>query len=185
MILPIHLYGDPVLSKKSDDIPLPFKLKASDFVDEILKALVSDMFETMYNAKGAGLALPQTGINKRLIVVEQKISDFETFKGVFFNPHIIEYKGQLMKMEEGCLSVPGVYANIVRQDEITIEYYDEDYIYHKETFRGIKSRILQHEIDHLEGILFVNKLTPTDRLTKYMKLENIKNRKHQYSYPTK
>ena len=174
MIHSIYVYGSDFLRKKVENV---------DLNDATLSSTISDMFETMHNANGAGLAANQIGINKRIIVAEEEISDGETFKGVFINPNILSYEGYLYSMKEGCLSFPGLKAEVSRPFAIEVEWYDEKAKYHKELFTGLPARILQHEIDHLKGILFIDKISLLDRLEKFMQLEDIKNKKVKTSYP--
>jgi peptide deformylase len=178
MIYPIYTYGEDILRKKAEDLVF------SKFKDGELDALIVDMFETMHNANGAGLAAPQIGVSTNLIVIEEEISDGELFKGVFINPKIFASVG-LTTMAEGCLSFPGIYEKITRPEIIDVEWYDENKIHHREILRDIKSRILQHEIDHLNGVLFIDKLHPDNRLKIFMQLEDIKNKKVKTDYPIK
>jgi len=171
MIYPIILYGDEFLRKKAIDFSL----------NEDVKDIVSNMFETMYEANGVGLASTQVGIEKRLIVINQKL-DEEIFKSVFINPKITAFEGKLYSMVEGCLSLPGISGKVIRPFTIELEWYDENWNFHKEKFDGIKSRILQHEMDHLHGILYVDRIHPDERLKLFMQLEDIKNRKIKVNY---
>jgi len=175
MIKPIYLYGEEVLRKKSEDI---------DLENEDASSIVFDMFETMYNANGVGLAAPQIGINKNIIVVDENLED-EKFKEVFINPKIIKHFGYLYKTEEGCLSFPGISGKVSRPIGITVKWYDENTNLHEEKFIGIKSIILQHEIDHLNGILYIDKIDPEDKMKIYKDLENIKKKKVETKYETK
>lgn len=176
MIFPIYTYGQFILRNKSEDANLN---------DVLLPSFIKDMFETIHNANGVGLAAPQVGLNKRIIIVEEEFSDGELFKGVFINPTIIRYYGRMLLMSEGCLSFPGISENVARPESIEVEWYDEKKEYHKDFFHGIESRILQHEIDHLNGVLFIDKMSGLDRLKIFMKLEAIKNKKVPTSYEIK
>lgn len=163
MIYPIIAYGDPVLRKKTKELTPDYPK---------LKTLLEDMFETMYAAHGIGLAAPQIGLPIRLFIVDatpfeddDELSEKErafvsTFKRVFINAKIIEEAGNEWAFNEGCLSIPEVREDVFRQDTITIEYLDENFNRHKETINGIAARIIQHEYDHIEGILFTDKLSP-------------------------
>jgi peptide deformylase len=173
MFYPIYTYGEEVLRNKAEDTNLN---------DPYLPVIISNMFETMYNANGAGLAAPQVGISKKIIVVEEEISEGTVFKGVFINPSIRYYSDQLQSFSEGCLSLPGITATVKRFTSVDVEWYDENKEYHREIFTGIKSIILQHEIDHLNGILFIDKLSLDERLKIFMQLENIKNKRIQTKY---
>ena len=151
MIYPIVAYGDPVLKKKAKDI-------SSDYKD--LPKLIEDMFETMYEAHGVGLAAPQIGLGIRLFVVdgEPLDEDLKGFKKVFINPTILEEEGEDWSYEEGCLSIPGVRYEVERPFKLTLEYFDENWEKKTEEFDGLRARIIQHEYDHIEGVLFVDYL---------------------------
>jgi peptide deformylase len=173
MILPIVAYGDDVLKKKADEI-------TPDYPD--LKQLISDMFETMYQAKGVGLAAPQIGKSIRLFIVdaspfaddeEENLSHLEDFKKVFINPIIIEEEGKEWPFNEGCLSIPGIREDVYRQPNILLKYQDENFNHFEERFDGIAARIIQHEYDHIEGILFTDHLNPLKRRLLKNKLNNI------------
>lgn len=157
MIYPIVAYGDPVLKKKASDIP-------KDYHD--LQQLIADMYETMYNAHGVGLAAPQIGLSLRLFITdgapfeEEEVKDF---KQVFINAQILEEDGEAWKFNEGCLSIPQVREDISRLETIRIRYYDAEWNLKTETFDGLAARIIQHEYDHTEGILFVDKISPLRR----------------------
>jgi len=156
MIYPIVAYGDPVLRKKSDEI-------TKDYPN--LSELIDNMFLTMYKSNGVGLAAPQIGLAIRLFVIDaapfkDDNPEVENFKKVFINAQILEEEGKKWKFNEGCLSIPGIREDIDRKPTITIQYQDEDFVTHTETFDGVKARIIQHEYDHIEGILFVDYLTP-------------------------
>lgn len=169
MILPIVAYGHPNLRKKSVDI-------ASDYPN--LGQLVTDMFETMYNSSGVGLAAPQINKQIRLFVIDatpfsEQESDVEGFKKVFINPLIKEFKGEEKIFKEGCLSIPDIHEDVVRKEEILLSYLDEEFNAHEEWFSGIKSRIIQHEYDHLEGVLFVDKIHTLRKMMVKGKLQDI------------
>ena len=158
MILPIVAYGDPVLRKETEEID-------ANYPD--LKQLIADMFETMYHSKGVGLAAPQIGLPIRLFIVDAagfnedgEAPEVEGFKRVFINPIIIEEKGKEWKFEEGCLSIPGIREEVSRKPELTIEYYNEKFELVEEKLDGLGARVVQHEYDHIEGILFVDKINP-------------------------
>jgi peptide deformylase len=167
MILPIVAYGDPLLKKPSEEI-------SADFPD--LKTLIANMYDTMYNAKGVGLAAPQIGLNIRLFIVDgapfadeegeepdPKAVGIESFKKVFINPIIEEESGERWLFQEGCLSIPKIRENVSRKSDVVITYYDENWNLHEESFNGYAARIIQHEYDHLEGILFTDLLNPLKR----------------------
>lgn len=161
MILPIRAFGDPVLRKKGKEI-------SADYPN--LKELIDNMFETMNAASGIGLAAPQIGLDIRLFIVDvcplAKDEDYEDiaeelkdFKRVFINAKILEESGEEWKFNEGCLSIPEVREDVKRKETITIEYYDENFVKHTETFSDIRARVIQHEYDHIEGILFTDHLS--------------------------
>ncbi|MGC4128355.1 MAG: peptide deformylase [Bergeyella sp.] len=161
MILPIRAYGDPVLRKHCEEID-------SSYPD--VKELVENMFETMYNANGIGLAAPQIGLDIRLFVVDvspladdedyEDIADeLENFKKVFINAKILEESGEEWKFNEGCLSIPDVREDVKRKETILIEYFDENFVKHTDTFSDIRARVIQHEYDHIEGVLFTDHLS--------------------------
>jgi len=176
MIYPIIAYGDPVLRKKTEELTADYSK---------LDALIENMFETMYTAHGIGLAAPQIGKAVRLFIVDaspfeddEDLSEEEqefvsTFKRVFINPKIIEETGDEWVFNEGCLSIPDVREDVFRQAVVTIEYFDENFKKHKETVDGMAARIIQHEYDHVEGILFTDKLSPLKKRLIKSKLINI------------
>ncbi|MDW8296189.1 MAG: peptide deformylase [Raineya sp.] len=167
MILPIVAYGDNILKKKSEEIP----------VGTPLQELIADMYETMYNAHGIGLAAPQIGKSIRLFITDGSVLEDEPelkdFKKVFINPVILEETGEFWAMEEGCLSIPNIRESVSRQENVRIRYYDENWNLHEETYSGMAARIIQHEYDHLEGILFIDYLSPLKKRLLKAKLENI------------
>jgi len=155
MILPIVLYGDPVLKKQTALVP-------EDYKD--LKALIDNMFETMYSADGVGLAAPQVGLSLSLFVVdaspfEDEYPDAKDFKRTFINPEIIKEEGEEWLFNEGCLSFPALREDVIRKPIITLRYQDENFITHEQQFEGIVARIIQHEYDHLQGTVFVDKIS--------------------------
>lgn len=162
MILPIVAYGDVVLKKKA--IPI-----TENYPD--LQALIINMFETMYGAFGVGLAAPQVGLSIRLFVLDttpfaededyskEEQLELKDFKRVFINAEIIDEAGDEWAFNEGCLSIPDVREDVFRKPTITIKYQDENFNSHTETFSGLIARVIQHEYDHIEGILFTDKLS--------------------------
>ena len=146
-------------------------------VDDSIRKLAKDMLITMYSAKGIGLAAPQVGIQKRIIVIDLNFEDPETPPNIFINPEIISSSASLDTYEEGCLSIPGVYLNVVRPSSIKLSYRDEMGRPKKMNAEGLMARCIQHEIDHLNGVLFVDKVTDQDELKKQLK-ENKFNDKH-------
>ncbi|PKA83764.1 peptide deformylase [Ulvibacter sp. MAR_2010_11] len=185
MILPILAYGDPVLRKKGEEITSEYPK---------LDVLIENMFDTMYGARGIGLAAPQIGAPIRLFIVDatpfdddETLSEAERefvsdFKRVFINAKIIEESGDEWIFNEGCLSIPDVNEDVFRQPKITMEYYDEKFKKHTETFDGIVARIIQHEYDHIEGILFTDKLSALKKRLIKGKLANISKGNIDVSY---
>ncbi len=176
MILPIVAYGDPVLRKETEEITKDYPK---------LDSVLENMFETMYEARGIGLAAPQVNIPIRLFIVdaspfgddedfsEEEQKFVSTFKRVFINAKILEESGDEWAFNEGCLSIPDVREDVFRQPEIVVEYQDENFKKHKETFTGMVARIIQHEYDHIEGILFTDRLSPLKKRLIKGKLANI------------
>jgi len=179
MIYPIVVYGDPVLKKRAEEIK-------KDEMD--VKALAADMFETMYNASGVGLAAPQIGISKRIFVVDGsgiEEPELMDFKMIVINPTIKDEEGKPWLYEEGCLSIPNIREDILRNPVIRLHYFDEEWNEHEDEFTGMQARILQHEYDHLEGILFTDYLTPFKKRILKGKLLNISKGKVDAQYPIK
>lgn len=169
MVFPIVAYGDPVLRKVAQEID-------DSYPD--LDKFISDMFETMYASSGVGLAAPQVGKSIRLFVVDaEPFADEEPnlsdFRKVFINPIIIEESGNEWSFNEGCLSIPKIREDIDRKDTIRIEYYDENWNLKEEVISGIAARIIQHEYDHLEGILFIDHISPLKKKMLQGKLNDI------------
>lgn len=185
MILPVVAYGNPVLRKVAKDIDANYPN---------LEALISDMQETMYNAHGVGIAAPQVGLPIRLFVIDatpfaddDDISDEEkeylkNFNRVFINAKIIEESGEEWAFNEGCLSIPDVREDVFRQEQIVIEYYDTKWNKHTETISGLAARIVQHEYDHIEGVLFTDKLSALKKRLIKGKLSNISKGKVSVDY---
>ena len=156
MKYPVTVYGDPLLRKKAKTIE-----KDHPKLDEIIE----NMWETMYYSDGVGLAAPQVGLSIRMFVIDASSGadeepELEGFKKIFINPEIIETTGDEWTMNEGCLSLPEIREDVDRPDEVTIKYFDENFEEHTETYKGFAGRVIQHEYDHLEGILFVDYLSP-------------------------
>jgi peptide deformylase len=179
MIYPIVAYGDPVLKKKAKDITDKYPK---------LDQLIADMYETMYDSSGVGLAAPQIGLSIRLFVIDgEPFEDDEVkdFKQVFINAQIKEESGDLWKFNEGCLSIPTVREDVQRKQEVHIEFYDENWVLHKKTYTGIAARIIQHEYDHIEGILFTDRISPLRKRLLKNKLANISIGKVDVDYKMK
>ncbi|SMD35007.1 peptide deformylase [Reichenbachiella faecimaris] len=179
MIYPIVVYGDPVLKREADEI--------EEGSIDVIK-LKDDMFETMYEASGIGLAAPQIGKSLRMFVVDGSPLEeegMENFKKVFINPEIVWEEGEKWNFEEGCLSIPGIREEISRHAKLRINYLDENFVEHEEEFDGMKARIIQHEYDHIDGILFTDYLTPFKKRVLKGKLNNISKGKCDADYKIK
>ncbi len=181
MILPIYAYGQPVLKKEAQPI---------DRNHPGLEQLIADMWETMYHAEGVGLAAPQVGHSIRLFVIDtaqmmKEGSDLVGFKKVFINAEIIDEEGDPWEYEEGCLSIPDIRGDVARQPRVRLQYLDENFLPHDEVFDGINARVIQHEYDHIDGILFVEHLKPLKRRLIQRKLDAIKAGKVQADYRLK
>jgi peptide deformylase len=179
MILPVVAYGDPVLKKEAEEIDKDY---------EGLATLLDDMWETMYNAHGVGLAAPQIGKSIRLFVIDAspfaedengepdqdpKAKGLAGFKKVFINPIIEEETGEEWAFAEGCLSIPKIREDVYRKEKILITYFDENWTFHEEEYEGYAARIIQHEYDHIEGVLFTDYLAPLKKRMITKKLTNI------------
>lgn len=178
MIYPITVYGDPILRKKTEDI---------DKNHEGLKKLADDMFETMHNADGVGIAAPQIGLSLRIFVVDlsplgEDYPELANFRKAFVNPHILTREGEEELMDEGCLSLPGIREDVLREGHIRIKYFDLDWNEHDETYTGYPARVLQHEYDHLDGILFIDHCSAFRRRLLKGKLTDISKGKVNTTY---
>ena len=176
MIVPIYGYGDPVLRKVGEEI-------SPDYPN--LKNIIANMYDTMYNAYGVGLAAPQIGLSIRLFVVDtEPFSDSEglttveeeqlkVFKQTFINAKMLVEEGDEWVFNEGCLSIPEVREDVYRNEKITLEFYDEDFNKKTQSFDGVIARVIQHEYDHIEGILFTDKISTLKKTLIKKKLQNI------------
>jgi peptide deformylase len=179
MILPIVAYGSPILKKEAEEIDENY---------EGLSALIDNMFETMYEASGVGIAAPQVDRSIRLFVVDAspfaedeeeneepdpRAAGLAGFKKVFINPIIENEEGEEWAFLEGCLSIPNIREEVMRKSKITISYYDENWEFHRDSYDGYAARIIQHEYDHVEGVLFTDHLSPLKRRILKKKLTNI------------
>ena len=178
MILPIYAYGDPVLRKEAEEI-------TADYPN--LKELIANMWETMYASHGVGLAAPQVGLPIRLFVIDgspfaEDEPSLEGFKKVFINAYIVEEEGEVWEFEEGCLSIPGIREKVKREGTITLEYMDENFQLKEETFDGLAARVIQHEHDHTDGILFVDHVNQFRRRLLTKKLNDISKGKVDADY---
>jgi peptide deformylase len=181
MILPIYLYGSSVLRKKSVDIDKNYPE---------LQEIIDSMFETMYKADGVGLAAPQIGKNINLIIIDasplaKDEPELKDFKRVFLNLKILYNTEETTSIEEGCLSIPGINESVNRINDLTIEYYNENFEKVTENLTGYRAIIIQHEFDHLNGILFVDKISAIRKHFIKTKLANIVKRKVPTSYKVK
>ncbi|MEP6712789.1 MAG: peptide deformylase [Ferruginibacter sp.] len=186
MILPIVAYGSPILRKVSADI-------APDYPG--LEKLISEMWETMYNSNGVGLAAPQVNKEIRLFVMDSeqifanqeddekgKYPDDPGFKGVFINAHITKLDGEEWSYNEGCLSIPKIREDIIRNEIVTVDYMDENFKSHTKTFNGITGRVILHEYDHTDGKLFIDYIKPLKRTLMKRKLDDISRGKIKVDY---
>lgn len=185
MILPIVGYGDPVLRKVGEEISPEYPN---------LKETIANMYETMYNACGVGLAAPQVGLAIRLFIVDcepfsegddlskEEATQLKTFKKTFINAKMIKEEGELWGFNEGCLSIPEVREDVYRNEKITIEYLDENFEKKTEVYDGLIARVIQHEYDHIEGILFTDKISTLKKTLIKKKLQNIMDGKARPDY---
>ncbi|OIQ35897.1 MAG: peptide deformylase [Crocinitomix sp. MedPE-SWsnd] len=178
MILPVVAYGSPILKKEGDEIDEKYK---------DLDKLIENMFETMYEANGVGLAAPQIDKSIRLFIVDASpfaeveegeepdpmAAGLENFKKVFINPIIEEEEGEEWAFAEGCLSIPTIREDVFRKPNIKISYFDENWEFHEEEYNGYAARIIQHEYDHVDGVLFTDHLSPLKKRLLKKKLTNI------------
>ncbi len=182
MILPIYTYGMPVLRKESEDI-------APDYPE--LKQLIADMFETMYRSDGVGLAAPQIGKAIRVVVITLDVlkDDFPEYAGfnkAYINPHILEYdESETKLLDEGCLSLPGINEPVRRPTRIRVKYMDEDFNEHEEWVDGYLARVMQHEFDHLDAHLFIDRISPLRKQMIRGKLAQMLKGKVRCSYKVK
>lgn len=176
MVLPIYAYGNKILSEPADDV---------EPEDEGLSELIEQMWETMYASSGVGLAAPQVGRSLRLFVMDagQLDENYHGLKRVIINPEILEPSAEKVNYEEGCLSIPHIREEIKRPETVTIGYEDEEFNYYEETFSDIPARIIQHEMDHLEGILFVDRVSSLRKRLLKKRLENIARGNVKVDYP--
>ena len=176
MIVPIFGYGEPVLRKVGEEV-------SSDYPN--LSAIIANMYDTMYNAFGVGLAAPQIGLPIRLFIIDtepfsdnddlsnEEKSQLKAFKQTFINAKILLEDGQEWFFNEGCLSIPDVREDVSRKERITIEYHDETFNKKTAVFDGLIARVIQHEYDHIEGILFTDKISTLKKTLIKKKLQNI------------
>ena len=178
MFLPIVAYGDPILKEIGQEI-------GPDYPN--LKEIIENMYETMYTSRGVGLAAPQIGLSIRLFVVdcspfEEDEPGLDGFKKTFINAEILEQEGEEWLFSEGCLSIPEVREEVARKPKITICYCDENFVEHTETYEGFAARVIQHEFDHIEGVLFTDYLSPLRKRIIKRRLTEIMNGKINPGY---
>lgn len=181
MILPIYVYGQPVLRKETEDI-------TPDYPN--LKELISNMFETMDHADGVGLAAPQVGLPIRLVVINLDVlsdeyPEYKDFRRAYINPRIVEVGDNMVSMDEGCLSLPGIHESVKRPDRIHVTYLDEQMVLHDEWVEGYLARVMQHEFDHLEGTMFIDHLSALRKQMVKGKLNSMLKGKVRCSYKVK
>ncbi len=184
MVLPIYAYGDSVLKKVGKEIDPEFPG---------LTELIENMYETMYRASGVGLAAPQIGMSIRLFIVdtrplledEEEENKEEPLNEVFINAEILSSAGEPWSFTEGCLSIPGIRENVMRQSDITMRYQNEKFETIEKTFTGVSARVIQHEYDHIDGKLFTDYLKPLKRRMLKKKLEKISKGEIEISYKMK
>ena len=177
MILPIYVYGTPVLKKQAETISRDF---------DGLDILIENMWDTMYNANGVGLAAPQIGQSLRIFIVDTTQmyeEEDQGIKKVFINPEIIEREGDPWTYEEGCLSIPDIRGDVDRPPQIKISYFDDNFVKQLETYDELEARVIQHEYDHLEGILFTELLKPVRKRRVRRRLENLRKGDAKADYP--
>ncbi len=159
MILPIYTFGQPVLRKETEEI-------SAEYPE--LGTLIENMFETMDKADGVGLAAPQIGLSVRLFVISldclsEEYPEYKDFRRVLINPKILESGGEEVSMEEGCLSLPGIHETVRRMSKVRVYYFDEQFHEHDEWIEGFFARVVQHEYDHLDGKVFVDRISALRR----------------------
>lgn len=182
MILPIYTYGMPVLRKEAEDI-------TPDYPE--LKELIANMFETMYHSDGVGLAAPQIGKAIRVVVItldplKEDFPEYADFNKAYINPHILEFDdSKTESMDEGCLSLPGINEPVRRPTRIHVKYMDEDFNEHDEWLEGFLARVMQHEFDHLDGHLFIDRISPLRKQMIRSKLGQMLKGKFRCAYKVK
>jgi len=180
MTYPILIYGHPILRKVATDIDKDYSG---------LQQLIDDLFDTMYKSEGVGLAAPQIGKSVRIFVIDgapvsDDIPELADFKKAFINAHITERSGDPEPMSEGCLSIPNLREEVYRESTVRIQYYDPDWTYHDEVYEGYIARVIQHEYDHLDGILFTDRVSPLRKRLLRGKLNAISKGKFEADYRT-
>ena len=182
MILPIYIYGQPVLRKVAEDI-------TPDYPE--LKQLISDMWETLFQSEGIGLAAPQIGRDIRLVVIDldplaEDMPEYKDFRKVYINAHIVEYdETSTTTSEEGCLSLPAIHEKVTRPARIRVQWIDENFEAHDEWIEGYLARVMQHEYDHLDGKMFIDRVSPLRRQLIKSKLKSLTLGRYRCGYKTK
>ena len=182
MVLPVYLYGHPVIRKETEEIDASYPQ---------LKELIENMYETMYAASGVGLAAPQVGRAIRVAVIDldvlsEDLPEYKGFRRVYINPHIIESDDSEMEtMEEGCLSLPAIHEKVTRPTRIRVQWVDEQFQPHDEWIDGYLARVMQHEFDHLDGKMFVDRITPLRKQLIRSKLRALLQGRYRCGYKTK
>ena len=178
MILPVVAYGHPVLKKRAEDV-------SADFPD--LKQFLADLWDTMYKSDGVGLAAPQVNKSIRIFVIDasafgEKYPEVKEFKKTFINADIYKEEGEEFSFNEGCLSFPGLREDIMRKPVIHIRYVDENFVEHDERYDGVIARVIQHEYDHIEGIVFVDRISTLKKMLLKGRLNDISNGRVDVDY---
>lgn len=182
MVLPIYIYGQPVLRKVAEDI-------TADYPD--LKQLIADMWDTLADSEGIGLAAPQIGRAIRLAVIDlrplaEDFPEYKDFHQAYINPHIVEKDDTHTETsEEGCLSLPAIHEKVVRPSRIRVQWMDEDFQQHDEWIEGYLARVMQHEFDHLDGKMFIDRISPLRRQLINSKLKALTQGRYRCGYKTK
>lgn len=182
MILPIYIYGQPVLRKVSEDID-------ADYPN--LPELITNMFETLTASDGVGLAAPQIGLAIRVVVIDLDVladdmPEYKDFRKAYINPHILEYDdSETESLEEGCLSLPGIHERVVRPKRIRVEYLDQEMQHYEEWVSGYLARVMQHEFDHLDSKMFIDRISPLRKQLIKSKLKALLQGRFRCSYRTK
>ena len=182
MILPIYIYGQPVLRKVAEDI-------TPDYPE--LKTLITNMWETLADSEGIGLAAPQVGLDIRLVVIDldplsEDLPEYKDFRQVYINAHIVEYdETNTDASEEGCLSLPAIHEKVIRPTRIRVQWMDENFQAHAEWIEGYLARVMQHEFDHLDGKMFIDRISPLRKQLIKSKLKALTQGRYRCGYKTK
>ena len=182
MILPIYIYGQPVLRKVAEDI-------TPDYPE--LKTLITNMWETLADSEGIGLAAPQVGLDIRLVIIDldplsEDLPEYKDFRQVYINAHIVEYdETNTDASEEGCLSLPAIHEKVIRPTRIRVQWMDENFLAHDEWIDGYLARVMQHEFDHLDGKMFIDRISPLRKQLIKSKLKALTQGRYRCGYKTK